>query len=98
MQPVKIGYFEKKGSKFKSWKRRYCLLFKDFLFYFAKDSPNEKPKGILVIDSKTKARAESDDSKKGFVFVVVSGARDLWCCVESEEERSDWVNTLEHLH
>ena len=98
MRPVKAGYMEKQGSNFKSWKKRYCLLFKEFLFYFSKDAPNEKPKGIVVIDPKTRARNVEDESKKGFTFVVISGARNLNCCVDSAEERDSWVEAIEQLH
>eukprot|EP00249_Psilotum_nudum_P019690 c27373_g2_i2 orf=18-392(-) len=52
-QPDLVGWLEKRGGKFTSWKRRFFILQGSYLFYFENDSKVQttQPIGVVPLDA-----------------------------------------------
>ena len=93
--PVKVGFMEKQGGKYRNWKKRLFLLFKDFMFYFPNNTAT-RPNGMQMLDLQY-SFAPDNNEKRGKCFSITSHSRTLLCCVETEEERQNWLDTLSTL-
>ncbi|KAG2382786.1 hypothetical protein C9374_004753 [Naegleria lovaniensis] len=94
---IRSAFCEKRGTSRKSWKKRYFILFKDFLLYYKSKDGSEKPKGIQYLDVSTTAELIDSEERKGKLFVIKSANRALYCCAESDEERFAWIQSINNL-
>lgn len=87
----KVGYLVKEGGKFKTWKKRWCVLKNNVIYYSKKQNSGElgtiRLQGVIAdgISASTKR-------KKPFCFEVPTAARTYYLCAENEKERSDWID------
>jgi len=90
--PEKAAWITKRGGNVKNWKRRWCVLQGDVMFYFAtqKDS---SPKGSIQLERTSKV-AETVVKKKQHTFQVVTVHRTYYISAESKEELEDWLSVI----
>jgi len=89
----KSGYLVKEGGKFKTWKKRWCVL-KNNVVYYSKDQ-NSGELGIIRLSG---VNAESiilnDKKKKKNCFEIGTPNRIYYLSAETEPERDEWIKAV----
>ena len=89
------GWLEKQGTVFKTWKRRWCVLYKDgdeamfFRYYTSEDKSTEKGFFRIAIDSSISSLEDGyGGGKKTNMFVLqAAGNKNKAICLASSLER-----------
>lgn len=96
MTTCKQGWLQKCGDDvFKTWRRRYFVLFPEGLSYFINENMQEL-KGTIHLSRKSENLAPAEASGKEFAFCVyaLGGNRKYIMCANSAAERDSWVQAL----
>ncbi|KAJ3436604.1 sesquipedalian [Anaeramoeba flamelloides] len=91
----KEGWLKKRGHRFKTIKKRYFILKKNKLKYYANDNKkkkNNKPKGVINL---YQAIVEEYSESLQFIVKERNGkCKEYLLIAFEEEEKSDWIKTL----
>lgn len=89
-QATKCGWMTKQGGSVKSWKKRWCLLNENKLYYY-KAKTSSKPQGLIEINQNT---GLSLDSKSKSTFFIETARRVFPFRCATEEDRTAWFECL----
>lgn len=87
------GYLYKKGNNKirKDWKSRYCILYKNCLYYY--ESQNEKlPLGIVDLEMTNISKGK--ESHRKYRFQVQTPGRTYYFYAETSQDREKWLKAL----
>lgn len=85
---TRVGQMYKRGTKVKTWKKRFHILVQNYLFYYGSVKDKE-PKGFIRVDD---CIVEAlPDSNKPHSFKVLVKSRELVCHCESQKEMDSWI-------
>ncbi|KAF0696305.1 Aste57867_12938 [Aphanomyces stellatus] len=87
------GWVEKRGSRFRSWKRRYFVLRENLLAYYDINLEGQPQKGGDIVQ----AIENSTVKANGLEFKMLSG-RSLVGFTESPEDHVQWLQASQNLH
>eukprot|EP01080_Neovahlkampfia_damariscottae_P009639 gene9639-1843_t len=88
----KKGFLTKRGSHWKTWKKRFFILENGKLKYF-KSEKDKKEAGFLVIDDKSTVEIIEESDYKN-TFKITTGNRVLDVYAESESDMVQWIFAL----
>lgn len=86
--PTRTGQMYKRGTKVKSWKKRYHILVQNYLFYFA-TAKDKDPKGFVRVDDCTVE--PYPEANKPHSFRIIVKSREFVCHCESQKEMDSWI-------
>ena len=100
------GWLEKQGTVFKSWKRRWCVMYPDgddcmfFRYYTKEDRETEKGFFKILIDSSVSSLDDGyggGNRKNLFVLQAVGNKNKdiLLLSAESEEVKNEWIQAIQ---
>jgi len=92
---LKVGWLFKRGRFIKSWKRRFCVLTNTVLEYY-KEKMDTAPQGfILIADIETINTGLTANNKEEFHLITKDR---VWNFAAADENnREDWMSSIEHL-
>lgn len=96
---IKKGYLTKQGGFVPSWKRRWFILKKDALSYYANEL-DVVPLGTANLQLYKLIR-DVNIPKHEFCFALVprqKGERSYYICAEDATEYQEWLSVLKVLH
>ncbi|MCO5567630.1 hypothetical protein L7F22_021324 [Adiantum nelumboides] len=105
-EPDIVGWLDKRGGKFKSWKKRFFVLQGSYLFYFENDFKIQakSPLGVIPLDaSKVDMETEeSGDASRRYIFSICLGKqflgyskRDTYVvAAPSHQALEEWVQQI----
>eukprot|EP01121_Diplochlamys_sp_Union-15-3_P009003 TRINITY_DN2429_c0_g1_i1.p1 TRINITY_DN2429_c0_g1~~TRINITY_DN2429_c0_g1_i1.p1 ORF type:complete len:466 (+),score=94.61 TRINITY_DN2429_c0_g1_i1:120-1517(+) len=88
----KAGYLVKEGGRFKSWKKRWCVIEGDLINYYRKDTKKEKC-GSVNLRVASKIQSVEYRNKKN-CFEIVTPERVYHMCADSVSEKESWIEVL----
>lgn len=100
------GWLEKQGTVFKSWKKRWCVLYPDgddilfFRYYTGEDKMTEKGFFKIVIDSTISSLDDGygGGNRKNLFVLQAEGNKNkavLLLSAESEEKKMEWLEAIQ---
>jgi ankyrin repeat protein len=92
---VKEGYLVKEGHIRKSWKKRWFVLRKGSLRYFASIEKLKNETGVINLEN---AELENAPEKKNFCFAItdISKNKKYYIQAMSEQDKNEWYNALQY--
>ena len=91
---IKAGWLTKRGGRWKSWHKRWCVLASRGLFYF-KTQSDSKAAGVVVMRGcSVEDAALHEDISQDNCFCVRTPMRNYYFSAENEMEKMDWIDTL----
>jgi len=87
----KQGFLVKEGGNIKTWKKRWCVLKANSLYYCKKVNGTEL--GIIHLANVTLVRLSSRKNKK-HCFEIWTPDRIYYMCAPNDGERDSWIETL----
>jgi len=89
----KAGYLTKEGGKFKTWKKRWCVLKSNVIYYSKKQNGGEL--GIIRLHGlqADHARISTRKNKKN-CFEIETPNRTYFLVSETEKERDSWLEVI----
>eukprot|EP01130_Rhizamoeba_saxonica_P011671 TRINITY_DN4855_c0_g4_i1.p1 TRINITY_DN4855_c0_g4~~TRINITY_DN4855_c0_g4_i1.p1 ORF type:complete len:789 (+),score=172.47 TRINITY_DN4855_c0_g4_i1:21-2387(+) len=91
----KSGWLIKQGGFVRSWKKRWCEVEDDKLYYYSSES-SSSPKGCIYLSDCVVQRTDLRPNCFG-IFHLKNQNRTFYMATESEEECEDWVLFLNKL-
>jgi len=89
----KAGYLTKEGGKFKTWKKRWCVLKNNVIYYSKKQNSGEL--GIIRLHGVTADQVQvCTKKKKKNCFEVQTPNRTYFLVAESENEMNKWIESV----
>ncbi|KAL6061765.1 Rho GTPase-activating protein 25 [Balamuthia mandrillaris] len=88
----KKGYLTKQGGVVKSWRRRYCILKGNRLYYF-KDRNDTSPQGVIMLDEAQVATA-GPVTKKPNSFEIRAQNRVYYMFTDTTKQREEWMTAI----
>jgi len=89
----KAAYLIKEGGKFKTWKKRWCVLKNNVIYYSKKQNSGEL--GIIRLHGVSVDQVYiSQRKKKRNCFEVVTPNRTYYLVAESEPEMHSWIEAI----
>ena len=94
LQPgAKEGWLTKRGNNFHSWKKRYFVMKDQFIWYFPTNNQNATPKGVIELNSNSRAETTSgDDSYKNITIRSVHRVQEI--IAETAEIGAQWIDAI----
>mmetsp|Transcript_19959 Transcript_19959/g.22206 ORF Transcript_19959/g.22206 Transcript_19959/m.22206 type:complete len:467 (-) Transcript_19959:130-1530(-) len=92
---IHASWLTKEGGRYKSWKRRWCVLDGDSISYYKKDDKKYKC-GEVNLRVATKIGPCVYNKKKN-CFEIVTPERTYHMCSETVPEMTDWVEKLNRV-
>jgi len=90
--PDKEGYLTKQGGSIKTWKKRWCVLKDNTIFYF-RTPKDTAPQGTMDLNAQSKCK-EVEVKKKKFTFVVCTDTRDFIISADTEAAKQEWMEAV----
>lgn len=87
----KQGFLVKEGGNIKTWKKRWCVLKANSLYYCKKQNGTEL--GIIHLVNVTLVRVSSRKNKK-HCFEIWTPERTYYMCAPNDAERDSWIETI----
>jgi len=85
------GFLVKEGDKFKTWKKRWCVLKSGTMMYLKKQNGSEL--GIINVSSIITIRVSQYKNKK-HCFELCTPGRTYFMCANDDADREGWVDAL----
>ena len=97
-EPLKLGFLQKQGGQWKTWKKRLCVVTDTTLFYFKKDrpAPADLPEGGIPLDQCYVMNGDSKAEKKCCISLVTPG-RVYFLVANNEQELQEWQDVLSQV-
>lgn len=94
--PIIKGDLNKQGGKFKTWKKRFCVLVKDQIFYF-KQQPTgpEQPEGGINLAGCDISVVRDSAAKRKFLFTLITKDRVFFLSADDQPKLDAWVEAIE---
>eukprot|EP01100_Stratorugosa_tubuloviscum_P007041 TRINITY_DN296_c1_g1_i2.p1 TRINITY_DN296_c1_g1~~TRINITY_DN296_c1_g1_i2.p1 ORF type:complete len:512 (+),score=247.07 TRINITY_DN296_c1_g1_i2:276-1811(+) len=90
----KKGFLTKEGGKYKSWKKRWCVLKQGCLHY----SKSQSSSNLGIIPLKEAGKIKQTDElrlkKKKCCFELETPKRTYYMCAENDAEMASWISDL----
>jgi len=87
----KQGFLVKEGGNIKTWKKRWCVLKANSLYYCKKQNGTEL--GIIHLMNVTLVRVSQRKNKK-HCFEIWTPDRTYYMCAPNDSERDSWIDTI----
>eukprot|EP01118_Nematostelium_gracile_P019396 TRINITY_DN897_c0_g3_i1.p1 TRINITY_DN897_c0_g3~~TRINITY_DN897_c0_g3_i1.p1 ORF type:complete len:441 (-),score=138.81 TRINITY_DN897_c0_g3_i1:612-1934(-) len=89
----KAGYLTKEGGKFKTWKKRWCVLKNNVIYYSKKQNSGEL--GIIRLHGVTTEQVQiCTKKKKKNCFEVATPNRTYFLVAENENDMNKWMEAV----
>ena len=91
--PAKEGYLTKCGFNFHSWKKRYFIMKDQFIWYFPTKNPNATPKGVIELNSNS--RAETTNGDDAYQYITIRSVhRNQQIQADTAEIGAQWIDAI----
>mmetsp|Transcript_9636 Transcript_9636/g.16937 ORF Transcript_9636/g.16937 Transcript_9636/m.16937 type:complete len:118 (-) Transcript_9636:42-395(-) len=91
-EPEFSGYLTKRSKWLKEWRKRYCVL-KDNRLYFCK-TPDSPPHGEVDLKDCLTVKSAEDRTNKRFCFEVATPQEVVFLYAENEKQKDDWIGAI----
>lgn len=89
----KAGFLTKEGGNFKTWKKRWCVLKNNVIYYSKKQNSGEL--GIIRLQNTNDSQVVvSTRKKKKFCFEVQTPNRTYFLVPDNETEMKSWIEAI----
>lgn len=90
------GELSKQGGNFKTWKKRYCVLVKDHIYYF-KQQPTgpEQPEGGINLTGCDISVVRDGTIKRKYLFTLITKDRVFFLAADDQQKLDAWVEAIE---
>ena len=92
--PVKTGWIVKRGHVFRTWRKRYFVLEKGVVTYYA-DEKMKNQKGQVVIKGYNVGGHSKLHSEELYLSAGESGGTDLLLSFQDKTEKEEWRDAFE---
>ncbi|XP_063690707.1 ras-specific guanine nucleotide-releasing factor 1-like isoform X2 [Bolinopsis microptera] len=89
------GSLSKKSSENSKWQTKWCVLFKNLMFYYEREN-STRPSGVVLLEGTTCQRAVMHDDGKQFAFTiaVTNDKQPLIFASETESDCLVWITSI----
>eukprot|EP00761_Pharyngomonas_kirbyi_P012728 gb/GECH01012755.1/.p1 GENE.gb/GECH01012755.1/~~gb/GECH01012755.1/.p1 ORF type:complete len:418 (+),score=103.16 gb/GECH01012755.1/:1-1254(+) len=92
---ILCGFLTKQGKIHRNWKRRFFILTKDYLHYFADHHASKELGKIEIADAKV---SDEGVDNKNHAFKVVTKGRTYIFASETAEDAQQWIRSIADAH
>lgn len=91
---IQEGWLTKQGAVVKSWKRRWCVVTADTLYYYT-NADDSTPKGKIYLGGFSLMPNPALGKDRAHTFAVMSAERRYFFSADSEADKIRWMRALE---
>jgi len=94
--PKLKGELSKQGGNFKTWKKRFCVLVKDQIFYFKQEPTGpELPEGGIGLAGCDLSLVRDGSAKRKFMLTLITKDRVFFLQADDQAKIDAWVEAIE---
>eukprot|EP01114_Cavostelium_apophysatum_P019368 TRINITY_DN6221_c0_g1_i3.p1 TRINITY_DN6221_c0_g1~~TRINITY_DN6221_c0_g1_i3.p1 ORF type:complete len:149 (+),score=29.91 TRINITY_DN6221_c0_g1_i3:241-687(+) len=94
---TKEGMVTKQGGRIKTWKKRWCVLAENGLFYYKTPQQYTNLQGQIDLSLVETVEPVQEKAKKKFCFRIVTPGRIFIISANNEEDMNSWIQEIKAM-